>query len=121
MPSSSLASRCAHLTTWPTENTILTSAHRSFRPDEFALSLLTALVRPDLTFEHLTPYPLSPIVTGVLLALAVIGLVRHPSLFLAALAVQTLLGVLFLSVYSGNYRHEGLFVIFLLFLYWQFD
>ncbi len=109
---------CA-LTTWPTQDTILTSAHRAFRLDEFALSLLTALVRPDLTFEHLTPYPLSPVVTGVLLALSVIGLIRRPALFLAALTVQILLGLLFLLVYSGSYRHEGLFLIFLLFLYWQ--
>ena len=33
--------------------------------------------------------------------------------------MHTLLGLLFLRVYSGSYRHEGLFVIFLLFLYWQ--
>jgi hypothetical protein len=107
------------LTTWPTDNTILTSAHRTFRPDELALSALTAAFRPDLTFKHLAPEQLSPIVTGVLLTFAVIGLMKRPVLFLAALAAQILLGVLFLVVYSGSYRHEGLFAIFLLFLYWQ--
>ena len=109
---------CA-ITTWPTDNTILTSAHRVFRLDEFAGAIFTALVRPDLTFKHLGTEQLSPIVTAVLLAFAILGLVRHRSFFWAALATHTLLGVLFLQVYSGSYRHEGLFIIFLLFLYWQ--
>jgi hypothetical protein len=110
---------CA-LTTWPTENTILTSAHRAFRPGALALSTLTALFRPDLTFKNLVPELLSPIFSAVPMALAVLGLLRRPPLLLAALAAQVLLGVLFLWVYAGSYRHEGLFIAFLLFLYWQY-
>lgn len=113
---------CA-LTTWPTENTILTSAHRATQLGDLALAFLQAIFRPDLTFKHLAPEQLSPIVAPILgaivLVIALVGLLRHRPLFIAALAAQILLGVLFLQVYSGSYRHEGLYLIFLLCLYWQ--
>lgn len=113
---------CA-LTTWPTENTILTSAHRATQPGDLALAFLQAVFRPDLTFKHLAPEQLSPVLAPILVAIFLVisamGLLHHRQLFIAALAAQTLLGMLFLQVYSGSYRHEGLYLVFLLCLYWQ--
>jgi hypothetical protein len=50
----------------------------------------------------------------------VFGLLRRPNLVLAALGGQIALGMVFRIVYEGYYRHQGLFLVFVLFLYWLF-
>jgi hypothetical protein len=102
--------------TMPVENTILIRAPEA-TPIQTLAALLIALARPSLSFYQVLPW--SPGALGdALIFLAVLGLLRRPPLFLAALGGQVGLGVLFLLVYVGYYRHQGLFLIFLLALYW---
>jgi hypothetical protein len=63
---------------------------------------------------------LPPSVAAALLYLATFGLLHRRDLFLAALGGQIAFGVLFRVVYPGEYRHQGLFLVFILFLYWLF-
>jgi hypothetical protein len=57
-------------------------------------------------------------VGAVLLYLAVAGLLPRVELFLAALLALVGFGVFFRVGYGGSYRHEGLYLVFLLSLYW---
>jgi len=104
----------------PRENTILTSVHRSWSLAELARAFAGALVRPDNTFADLVPESLPAPAAALVLYVAVLGLLRRPSLFLAAVAAQVVLGMFFRIAYPGSYRHQGLYLLFLVFLYWVF-
>jgi hypothetical protein len=102
----------------PKENTILTSVRQGVRMHELLDALSDATFRPDKAFSQQIPSVLPPWIAIPILFLAAFGLLHRPTLFLAALAGQIGFGVLFLLVYDGFYRHQGLFIVFLLFLYW---
>jgi hypothetical protein len=84
---------------------------------DLAYSLFGAVLRPEQTFSLIMPATLPPSVVAALLSLATFGLLHRPNLLLAALSGQIAFGVLFRVVYSGAYRHQGLFLVFILFLY----
>jgi len=85
-----------------------------------AKSSLDALLQPEQTFSMIAPADISLSIASLLLYLAVFGLLHRPNLFLAALGGQIAFGVFFRVVYNGSYRHQGLFLVFILFLYWLF-
>lgn len=58
------------------------------------------------------------IVSTVIILLGIGGLARRPLLAAAALAAVWSLVAFFDFIYPGGYRHEGLFVAFILTLYW---
>ena len=110
--------------TIPRKGTILTSARHSVTVGSLGHALLSSTLEPERTFSTLAavkmlPRSLYPL-AGLLLYLAVFGLLHRPNLFLAALGGQMAFGVIFRLVYGGSYQHQGLFLIFLLFLYWVF-
>jgi hypothetical protein len=102
----------------PKENTIVTSIRHSVTSRDVARSLLDAVLRPGQTFSQIMPAMIPGLVASIVLFLAAFGLLCRPSLLLAALGGQIALGLLFRVVYPGAYRHQGLFLIFLVFLYW---
>jgi hypothetical protein len=104
----------------PRENTILTPIRHGISMRDLAYSLLGAVLRPEDTFSQIVPAMLPPSVAAALLYLATFGLLHRRNLFLAALGGQIAFGVLFRVVYPGEYRHQGLFLVFILFLYWLF-
>jgi len=104
----------------PRENTILTSVRSSLSLSDVAYSLRGAVLRPDETFSELVPAWLPPKAAFLVLYGAVVGLWLRPNLLLAALAAQTALGVFFRLAYPGWYRHQGLYLLFLVFLYWLY-
>lgn len=55
---------------------------------------------------------------SVLLAGATLGLVRRPNALVAALLTLLGLSTFFSFIYEGGYRHEALFLIFLIAMYW---
>jgi hypothetical protein len=63
-------------------------------------------------------YPATLVATSALLFGAVIGLIRLPGASLAALAGLTAFSLFFVVVYPGSYRHEGLWLFFVIALYW---
>jgi len=105
--------------TMPRANTNLTSIY-SVSARDVADSISSAILRPDQTFAEIVPRMFSPLVAGLLIYLAVFGLLHRRNLFLAALSALFAFGVFFRVVYYGGYRHQGLFLIFLLFLYWLY-
>lgn len=115
---------CA-ISSMPRENTILTSPLDSLTAPDIANAVLEATLRPDQTFSRLSfvsnrlpTFVADPLLLYLLLVLAVLGLVHRLDLLLVALSAQIALGVLFRVVYPGGYRHQGLFLVFLVFLYW---
>ena len=104
----------------PRENTVLTSVRSTANVTGIAYQFWNAVLRPDDTFPELLPAWLPSKAAVLLLYGAVFGLWRRPNLLLAALAAQTALGVFFRVAYPGWYRHQGLYLVFLVFLYWLF-
>ena len=108
---------------FPRENTIFTSLPKQ-SPTEmiFALQsgLKTALLDPGRFFVRLMPFALPALVISALLYLTLIGLLGKPALFLAGFGSLLAFGAFFGIAYRGTYRHQGIFLVFLLVLYWLF-
>jgi hypothetical protein len=102
----------------PRENTVATSVRHSLDLGGLASAILSATTRPDRTFDVLVPESLPTIVTLLVFGLALLGLVTRFNLLLAAVAAQIGLGVLFRIVFPGYYRHQALYLLFLVVLYW---
>lgn len=102
----------------PRDNTILTSTVDSVDFRTLLGSAIDAAIRPDRTFALVVPSAFPSWVAAGVLYLAVIGLLGRRGLFCAAVASQVALGMMFRVVYPGEYRHQGLFLVFLMFLYW---
>jgi hypothetical protein len=106
--------------TMPRENAIVTSIRHSVGVQELLYSFVDAALQPQQTFSRIVPKTLPPSVAAALLYLAAFGLLHRPNLLLAALGGQIAFGVLFRIVFHSGYRHQGLFMVFILFLYWLF-
>ncbi len=104
----------------PSGNTILTPARGTETIGKLVPALRGAVLRPDLTFSELVPSWLRPKLAVLLLYGAILGLVRRPNLLLTALTAQLIFGVFFAVVYPGWYRHQGLYLVLLVFLYWVY-
>jgi hypothetical protein len=104
----------------PKENSIGTSGLHIVGMREIAHSCIDGLLRVDRTFYDIMPAIVPTVVTAVLLYLTVLGLFQRPRLLVTAIGGQLAFGVLFRTVYPGLYRHQGLFLIFIVFLYWLF-
>lgn len=90
-------------------------------------TLARALLLPAMSFgallgpvsNHL-PAPtwlLAPLLSAVLFG-ATLGLVRHPPALWASLATLAAMSCFFTFVYPGSYRHQALWFVFLLAMYW---
>jgi hypothetical protein len=108
------------VSTAPRENTILTAVRDSAGLSPIWAALRRAVLRPDLTFPDLIPSWVRPKPAILVLYGAIAGLFMRPNLLLAALAAQTAFGVFFQVVYAGRFRHQGLYLVFLVFLYWLY-
>jgi hypothetical protein len=85
-------------------------------------TLLQALFTPARSFWDLAPpfVPASNAIAalfGILMFGAIVGLVRAPGAFLAALGALFAFELFFQLVYPGFYRHQALFLCFLVSLY----
>jgi len=58
------------------------------------------------------------VLVSALLYAATLGLARTPGALASAIAALCGFSVLFVLVYGGNYRHEALWLVFLISLYW---
>lgn len=99
---------------------------------DFTLKLLTkTVILPSLSFSELVrslPWHVSGLVallhvpmlvlTSVVLFGSVLGLIRLPGAFVAALAALVAFSLFFVLVYPGLYRHQALWLVFLVTLYW---
>ena len=88
------------------------------------LTVLIAAFNVAAPFDSLVPLafydvPLMPLVLAALLVGSVAGLIRSPAGTVAAAWALIALPLFFQLVYPGAYRHQALFVAYLLALYWM--
>jgi hypothetical protein len=103
--------------TFPNRNNILTDFY-SVTLQDVLNALMRAIIVPGRSFADILP-PLLPTAIGtIILYGAIAGLWRNRSHCLVALVAQLALAMLFQIGYIGRYRHEGLYLVFLLSLYW---
>lgn len=90
-------------------------------------SIATAIATPANSFSTLLPTllwqifltPATPkVMLAILLFGAMLGLLHRPAALLSALGLYLALTLFFHLVYPGSYRHQGLFLIHLVTLYW---
>lgn len=94
---------------YPTFNDAAVSANAS---NIGPLSLFAALFDQERGFANLG--------TGtILLVIACLGLIRRPAALGAAIAGLISLKLFFYFIYQSSYRHEALYVVFLIALYWM--
>lgn len=101
----------------PRENTILVSVN-DFSVQDLIESFLIVVRQPGESFITIVPDGVSPLVTSLLLYLAIFGLLYQPTFFLAALGGMIALGIFFNVIHLAAYRNQGLYLVFLIFLYW---
>ncbi len=104
----------------PRENTILTSARNILTWPNIIEAVKESALHPEVSFYQIMPAWVPPAVVALIFFLVILGLLHRPSLLFAALMADIGLGSLFRLVYVGHYRHQGLFIIFAVFLYWLF-
>ena len=97
------------VTVYPTPNSAAVSAN--FGAPTVG-KVLAALIGSDAGFSSLGLQPL-------LLAVSCLGLVRKPAAIIAGLAGLVGLKLFFFFIYPAAYRHEALYLVFLLSLYWM--
>lgn len=101
----------------PRADSIVTNVYTS-SPGRVAHALQGAALRPDWSFAALFPSGFPNLLGRLLLGLAIGGLLAWWPLGVAAAGAALSLGLVFRLVYFGAYRHQGLFLVFLLVLYW---
>ena len=97
-------------------------------------SIGIAVLIPASSFGHLLQTPAAALDWGpvsdypasisrrllsVLMVGALLGLVRWPAALIAGAASLWGMGLFFVLVYPGSYRHDGLWLLFLIALYWM--
>lgn len=86
-------------------------------------SVAKALLNPLASFPELASLvielgPAARFVLALAIAGSLIGLLRSPGAFLSALAVLGIFELFFQLVYPGGYRHQALFLVYLITMYW---
>lgn len=109
------------ITVYPTFNDEAVSGNL----DHFGpASVVRALVDAKLGFAHLAfdflpaPFDSFPF-NAILLAISCLGFIRRPAALAASIAALIELKLFFYLVYFSSYRHEILYFVFLLSLYWM--
>jgi len=92
-----------------------------------AAALARALLLPATSFDFLLgplshhlpgpPWLLAPLLSALLFG-ATLGLARHPPALWASLATLAAMSCFFTFIYPGSYRHQALWLVFLLAMYW---
>jgi hypothetical protein len=86
-------------------------------------TVVSGILFPAMTFWELLP-PFVPETSwaaalfGVLLFGTLLGLLHRPAAFLSALAALIGLLLFFSLIYPGGYRHQSLFLVYLIAMYW---
>ncbi len=109
------------LFTIPREDSIVTDFGKGMNIQNIFSSFFAATFHPDKTFYKIIPYFIPSYLSITLLVALILGFYKKPVyLFSAAIAIISF-GVLFQIIYEGDYRHQGLFIIFMITLYWMYQ
>jgi hypothetical protein len=110
----------ALFTLWPTDQ-ILPSDPSRYNATSVLHALLLTLRDPAYQFKLIAPRlpGVVAVFANLLLVSATLGLIARPALLVVAWMTIIALSILFEIVYPGGYRHQGLFIVFLLTLHWM--
>jgi hypothetical protein len=109
----------ALVTVWPVETTCPSNAARYTAPHVLR-ALLSALSDPSGQFGSIAPRaPFLAVPVNLLFVSCTLILVRRRAALATAWAAAVGLSIFFEVVYSGSYRHQALFIVFLMTLYWM--
>jgi hypothetical protein len=89
-----------------------------FGIQDLVKSFQAVLTQPGESFSALFPKDVPLLISSLLLFLAIAGLLYQPPYLMAALVGMTAFGIFFRVIHLAAYRVAGLFLIFLIFLYW---
>jgi len=106
-------------TMWPTDQLTATDVS-AYTVTNVAKAVGRTLINPAGAFHEIAPGNVGvlALLASVLLVTSTLGLLLEPVAFVALWAGLLALSVLFQVVYNGDYRHQGLFVVFLLTMHW---
>jgi hypothetical protein len=79
----------------------------------FPAAVLAAAAPASSNYFSWLKWPMSLLMFG-----STLGLVRSPGAWMASIVSLLALSILFTVVYQGGYRHEALWLVFLITLYW---
>lgn len=102
---------------WPTDN-MIASDRSGYTAAHIGEAFVSAIEAPAKQFGELFPSGVPIKLRMVVLVAPILGLLVRPPVAMIACAAFLLLSVFFEVVYTGWYRHQGLFVVFLVSLYW---
>ena len=105
---------------FPKHNTILVNENSYIGLSTIFEALKTSILQPSSLFGDLFPGFIPGWLISLLLTICILGFIRKPQYLLAALGAQVGLGLAFILFYSGKFRHQGLYLVFLVFLLWLF-
>jgi hypothetical protein len=97
--------------------TLQTLASAALLPGGNFGELLLDLPRRALAIAPIL-YPATLVAISALMFGAILGLIRRPAAALAACTALIAFSLFFVVVYPGSYRHEGLWLFFVIALYW---
>jgi hypothetical protein len=99
-----------------------TFAGQFAKPTSLLWRLAWAILDPGQYFKEMFYLPLlgalPPLVGTLLLYAATFGLLPRPLLWACAISSLWTMTAFFVLVYPGSYRHEGIWLLFLISLYW---
>jgi hypothetical protein len=82
-------------------------------------AVMQVMPQPEfVSSSHAPSSLLSQFVLSLIMFGSTLGLIRRPGAFLAALATLAGLSLFFTFLYPGSYRHEALWLSFLICMYW---
>lgn len=102
----------------PRGNSLFMPIMNNLTLSNISSGLLIALARPDFSFSQLMPAFAPPFLLIFIYFLTILGLIKRPKFLVLALLSQVAFGLLFQLVYPASARHQGVFLIFLIFLFW---
>lgn len=105
--------------TFPRDISIVTNIRGTFSLSGLWSAILDTFLNPQKTLPTLFPADIAEWVKAGMIFLLIVGLYKKPSALISAIGVLITFGVLFRLVYQSGYRHEGLFLIFIIALYWM--
>jgi len=109
---------CTLLTVYPARHTLITGdlSMTAYAGGNYVKGIALAVIEPGHFFRRITLLP--SVLSTLLLMAAAAGLVRRPWLLGVALLGLWANAALFALVYAGEARHQGVWFVFLISLYW---
>jgi hypothetical protein len=102
----------------PRGDTILSPIRQTLNIENILDAVGKTALHPEVAFDRMVPAWVPPAAVAAVFFGVILGLVGRFPIFLAAVLADLVFGLLFQLVYPGYFRHQGLFLVFAICLYW---